>query len=420
MKTNILLLSILTLFLFWGCSEKNQIIDPVEKNEGSVQLHFEKAMIPQGVNTIVAFLTRDNYTTITGELNLTSSSTASVLIKNITPGVWHLKVNALDENGVVLYSGETDVNIQSGALTTASLVLNPMGQLLINVGWAVQTNLLDYAGNPILSKLNNGTDYGAYFGRVLYDEGKFKMWFANSYGSDKYDIGYAESADGLTWSVVKPKALEAGPVGSWDAYSVHPGAVIKDGSTYKMYYCGQSAPNDTDDKRVGLATSTDGINWTRSSLSTVQQIGIYGYTTDILKVNSTYYMYFGNAYVIGVATSTDGINWIKSSQSIVSATESWEGSRIWSCSVIIDDNKWKMVYTNMPYNSFGYAESTDGVNWTKKSTPIFTYSNTNNLWPYDIRFPFIRKVNNKYYLYYSTMSSSYEWKMGVATGAYLQ
>lgn len=275
----------------------------------------------------------------------------------------------------------------------------------------------DYEANPILTKDNNGSPYGPYYGRILFDDNKYKMWFANGYGSDKFDIGYAESLNGLTWSIVKIRALEVGPTGSWDSYCVHPGAVIKDGNIYKMYYCGQSRPNDASDKRIGLATSTDGINWTRSTIETVNTIDIKGYTTDILKVDNTYYLYYGNSDVIGVATSTDGLNWTKNNQSVILASKVWEGTRVWSCSVIKDEDKFKMVYTTKLMNSFGYAESNDGIIWIKSEYPIFDYLRTVGTSD-NIRYPFLRKVGRSYYIYYSTVSLSYENKIRVAKATY--
>ena len=267
-------------------------------------------------------------------------------------------------------------------------------------------NFSDYG--IVLTSTQTNIYYGAYDGRVLYDNGKFKMWYSNSYGNDQYDIGYAESNDGIIWTVVTPHAITQGDAGSWDSYGVHVGGIIKDGNTYKLYYCGQSTANDVTTKKIGYATSTDGLSWTKHGLITASGVNIYGYNTDVINVNGIYYLYYGNSTEVGVITSLDGINWTKSSTMIISASQSWEGTKIWSCSVIYEDNKFKMLYMTQNFNYFGYAESSDGINWTKSSRPIWGNATS------DIRGPFIRKVNNNYYLYYSTQTNNYISGIGVA------
>lgn len=419
LKHSIVLLSIVLAFVF-SCQETDKINQLEDSSNGKLSISMGKSSIPDGVKNLAIILTRDNYSTILKDFDITSDTTTNITLDEIVPGKWNLKINASDGYGTILYSGETEIDVQSGSTTDVAISLKAIGKLTISVGWETNNYVTDYPGNPILTKNNNGTTYGPYFGRVLYDENIFKMWYANSYGSDKYTVGYAESNDGFTWNIINGSVLKPGDSGSWDSYGVHPGAVIKEDGVYKMYYCGEDTPNDVTRKRIGLAISYDGKEWYKSSDTTMKKINIYGYTTDIIKINNTYYLYYGNSTVIGVATSTDGINWSKSSNSIITATESWEGSRIWSSTVIADEGKYKMLYTNSAFDAFGYAESYDGINWTKKSSPFFTYNDTNNLWVDNICFPFLRKVGQTYYLFYSTRSDSWECKMGVAIASKLK
>lgn len=417
--------AILFSILFISC---NSTTDPekLDQSTGYVGLRFDKAATPEGITTVRATLSRTGYQTVSGNMNLKSTSSAELLFKDLPIGTWHLLVEALDENYIVQYKGETDVMVIANATVTASLVLSritqSVGNIWITVSWDnyyYSTTWTDYSYNPILTGLDNGSPYGPYYGRVIYDEGKFKMWFANSFGGDRYNIGYAESLDGLRWQVINNSVIQPGAQGSWDGYGVHPGAVIKDNNIYKMYFAGQSTANNETYRRIGLATSYDGINWTKSSEQVTNQINILGYTTDIVKVNGVYYLYYGNSSVIGVATSTDGLTWQKSMKNIISASESWEGSRIWSSTVIYENGKFKMLYNSGLFKYFGYAESIDGINFTKRNTPVFSYDNTYKKWPIDIRYPFLRKVGQTYYIYYSTISSGYDCRMGVATASTL-
>ena len=107
---------------------------------------------------------------------------------------------------------------------------------------------------------------------------------------------------------------------------------------------------------VGLAISTDGINWVKNSspvMTANSQYYIIG-LTDIVKKDSTYMAYFNYRIEsfrqhnnIGMATSIDGINWtMYSGNPILTATLPWEGGSIYYPTVIFENNQFKMVYSN--------------------------------------------------------------------------
>ncbi len=54
---------------------------------------------------------------------------------------WHLKVDAEDDSGLVLYTGETEVQIFAGFTSQVYLTLQPTGSgtgsIYINVTWGV-------------------------------------------------------------------------------------------------------------------------------------------------------------------------------------------------------------------------------------------------------------------------------------------
>ena len=86
---------------------------------------------------------------------------------------------------------------------------------------------------------------------------------------------------------------------------------------------------------------------------------------------------------LGVATSTDGINFTRStSNPILSATYNWEANGVAGASIIYADSTLKMVYHNAPGTAFGKAISLDGINWGKSPEPFFRKENTVNGWAY--------------------------------------
>jgi len=144
MKTNLLLILTAVILLIGGCSKDNVIITPVdEKDQGKMLLKFNKTETPQNVVSITATLTRTGFQTITGVLNIITDTSAAISLQNIAAGTWHLKVEAKDNSGTVIYRGETDVTIIAGTITQVMLTLQPtganVGGIYILVNWGSGT-----------------------------------------------------------------------------------------------------------------------------------------------------------------------------------------------------------------------------------------------------------------------------------------
>ncbi|KKP85886.1 MAG: Laminin G sub domain 2 [candidate division CPR3 bacterium GW2011_GWE2_35_7] len=178
------------------------------------------------------------------------------------------------------------------------------------------------------------------------DAGVYKMWYGGHDGS-YLRIGYATSADGITWTRYDnpgvaacgfSEALDAGCVfglntsGTWDDYHVaYPQVIRENATSYKMYYTG----NDGTNWRAGYATSTDGITWTRAvginycSGTTgdgcIINIGASGESDDygilsgpVINDGGVYKMWYsghdGDKWQTFYATSNNGISFTKYSQ----------------------------------------------------------------------------------------------------------
>jgi beta-fructofuranosidase len=75
-------------------------------------------------------------------------------------------------------------------------------------------------------------------------------------------IGRAVSTDLRTWQVL-PDALVPGPAGAWDDIATWTGSTIRHGETWYTFYSGTSTIEQGRIQRVGLATSSDLVEWTR-------------------------------------------------------------------------------------------------------------------------------------------------------------
>ncbi len=117
---------------------------------------------------------------------------------------------------------------------------------------------------------------------VILEGDTFKMWFEaiNSVGGGSF-IGYAESVNGVTWTIKDAagnSGAAAGPVflpsgiAGFDAYSVGAPCVVLDASfpsntvgRYKLWYEAGDKPVDVQNV-LGYATSVNGLVWSRATL----------------------------------------------------------------------------------------------------------------------------------------------------------
>lgn len=423
MKNLTLMCSFFLLLFFTSCNQ-NEPTSPEGDDHlsGKLFLKIDKANAPESVVWIEAFLSRQGYDTVSGILNLLSDSTADILMENIQAGEWNLKVDAKDSNEVVIYSGETNVNVFAGFTTQVNLVLEPtgagVGNIYIWVTWGIPPsgNWIDYVGNPIFISSGSYWDYnGVQAPKILVDNNVMKMYYTGQGGAYTAYIGYAVSNDGINWTPNSNNpVLSPGSYGSWDDQAVAVGTVYKDDNEYKLYYTGWSDPFGN--WHIGLATSADGINWVKHPNPVL--FGTSGSEfqiapSSVIRIDSTYYLYYTGRnlpYVdIRLATSSDGINWIKySGNPILTYNQGWEGSGVYSPSVYKSNNTYIMIFMNQLGTGFGKATSTDAINWTKdESNPFFTKDDTNNHWAdYKIAYPNYVRVNNQDRIYYTGLNTN--------------
>ncbi|MCK5560125.1 MAG: hypothetical protein KAJ51_06010 [Thermoplasmata archaeon] len=195
------------------------------------------------------------------------------------------------------------------------------------------TSWYKYSGNPILT-------VGAIGGweqpvvtnpSVVFNGTGYMMWYQGISGAPKWQIGLATSPDGVTWTKYSGNpVLTVGPSGSWDEIHVGIPRVLYDGNIYKMWYQGQGTSND---HLTGYATSTDGINWQKHPSNPVITPG---------------------------------------------GSSDWDGHYAGHPEIHYDGWTYQNWYTglnqigsgNAPYQ-IGYAASFDGINWVKyASNPI--------------------------------------------------
>jgi predicted GH43/DUF377 family glycosyl hydrolase len=280
----------------------------------------------------------------------------------------------------------------STAICTSTLVIVCAVNLQAQTDWRHVTN------HPVVNYGAAGRwDNGAVlWPAVIKDGDTLRMWYAGSdeiLGLGTTQIGYAWSLNGISWQRYARNPVLSAELFLERGIVVCP-AVIKDGTTFKMWYGAAGVPP----RLIGYAISNDGIHWNRHA-DPVLQLGpsrdwdgsIMGPGT-IQKENGVYKMwYWGgqeswpiSVIQIGLAISHDGIHWVKYND--ISTTEAlfsssdpvlkigdpgeWDQLRVWSPAVLATDAGYEMWYAGRagyttPPQLVGYATSTDGITWKK-------------------------------------------------------
>jgi predicted GH43/DUF377 family glycosyl hydrolase len=193
-------------------------------------------------------------------------------------------------------------------------------------------------GAPVLSPTSGAFDqYGDTGPEVVYDASDltapYKMWFAGQ-GEVFGAIGFATSVDGITWTKFTDggpapvPVLDHGDAGAADSFAAADPSVIKDGSTWKMWYTG----DDSNKKRIAYATSADGLVWQKGGkVISPEDPGVsanlaYGaFAPTVWKSGTTYNMLLAGRKIVSGSTfqtkilgttSSDGINWAGPSPAI--------------------------------------------------------------------------------------------------------
>ena len=265
--------------------------------------------------------------------------------------------------------------------------------------------------------------------KVIWDDAdaKYQAWWSTGLAATFGDadpvlvIKYAESTDGVHWTVQAEPAIES-HVGSgdWDYTHVETPSVVVDPSApadrrYKLYYSGGNKQLKAADATfpwysIGLAFSPDGKHFTRLPLaeSPYATASIPPYTNlegldlywkdalpsatsatdgvvadpDVVLVGGVYRVYFSSYAVNGTtplffgvstATSSDGIHWTGSSSNPLAGLNGQTPSVIWNdaaCRYELwwsndsDADKAAVTATYFATRGFFHATSGDGEHFT--------------------------------------------------------
>lgn len=210
--------------------------------------------------------------------------------------------------------------------------------ILPSLAYASNGQWVKYAGNPVLSPTLGSWDAAFTISpKVLYDGTTFRMWYVGGTGTSTA-IGLATSTDGINWTKHNGPVLTPGPSGAWDSSSILLGSVAWNGSLFLMWYSGTNTASNSAGS-VGVATSNDGVTWTEYS------------GNPILTPSSADQQYLASPDVVHVGAISD----------------MWYTARS-------APNPQPSATTIL------YAQSLNNVEWDKWPTAVFTASSDSKAW----------------------------------------
>lgn len=98
---------------------------------------------------------------------------------------------------------------------------------------------------------------------VLFDEGRWRMWYVSAthwqvvegVARHSYHVRYAESDDGISW---RRDGIVCIDFSNEDEHAISRPCVVRDGDVYRMWFSARGPSY-----RIGYAESADGITWER-------------------------------------------------------------------------------------------------------------------------------------------------------------
>ncbi|MCZ6692088.1 MAG: hypothetical protein O7H41_21085, partial [Planctomycetota bacterium] len=275
---------------------------------------------------------------------------------------------------------------------------NPMGGATLGSPSTATLDIVEgwvkWPGNPVLtaSPPTAWDDRNVGQPNVLGPASGFPTYMMWHWGEDQANtpgIGYATSPDGVNWVKLGAPVLTQGAVGDFDEDYLDGPCVVYDAPNgrFIMYYNGDNTAGVTE---IGMATSADGISWTKFGLNPILGVGLPGDWDAgavafpcVVQDGPTWKMWYtgvdvfgpGSVIQIGYATSLDSATWTKhAGNPVMSPTGgSFDDPGVALPRVIEDGSPtfW-MLYTGgvsinpVTFEKIGFALSIDGgITWSK-------------------------------------------------------
>ena len=224
-----------------------------------------------------------------------------------------------------------------------------------------------------------------------YDFMRYYLFIAG-YNGKTEQVGVAISDDGQHWEISPEPIIPVGKPGSWDAVQTSNPSVLFENGRFRMWYQGVDERNCY---RIGYAESDNGWTWQkkpdvmfqRPGLDTIENVPRReGYHQPlVLHDHDRYLMYFsdhcGEPGHIRIAESKDGCTWDVLPDDCLAPLKRWESNGLHYPWVMRENTGFVMWYTSEDYRHHWFlnrAVSEDGIHWRRdpNSHPVIGLETT--------------------------------------------
>ncbi len=231
------------------------------------------------------------------------------------------------------------------------------------------------------------------------------------------------------WSAESSPVIEPGPAGAWDSSDVLNPSVVRWRGGYLNLYSGF----DGRTWRTGVAESPDGGHWVKRGA--VLSPSGQGWEGSYIAANGAalsdgatlrYYYQAGGADAaklppqIGLATSSDGVVWTKRARPVLGPGPymSWDERGVADPFVIRMGATLYLFYTGMDRarrQRLGVAESGDGLTWTKlRSNPVLELGGFGDFDENGLGEPAVWAAHGYYWMLYTGRDRGERRRLGLA------
>jgi predicted GH43/DUF377 family glycosyl hydrolase len=257
---------------------------------------------------------------------------------------------------------------------------------------------------------------------VLFDGSTYRMYFVGSTSTTQTaggKLGLATSADGQTWTagsaaldVVGEEAPISGP------------SIIKHEGQYWMAYTREGP----DERQIAVATSPDGVAWTRSVIAvSPSDAGEW----DNAEVSAPTLAYFRHRlhlwYVgrgaglpsVGLAVSDGGVVFTKEPRNpvLAPAVGQYDDRGVTDPWIVVDGTLLHLWYVGLTWGGqtqINYARSQDGRNWLRSPSNPVIVAGTAGLFGSELRGPTVLDRWGTLHLWYGGLDASGRLAIGYA------
>ncbi|MBI5757454.1 MAG: SDR family NAD(P)-dependent oxidoreductase [Planctomycetales bacterium] len=228
-------------------------------------------------------------------------------------------------------------------------------------------------------------------------------------------VNYTKLARSLVRYPHNP-VIKVGEKGAWDDQTLGCFAVLDDGD---KFFCYSDGAQFGKPKNLGMATSKDGIHWTK-----YEQNPLFpGSMPHAIKVGDTFRLYYPHAGGMQMRISQDGFRWGEPRKVLESQLD--------PCVIRVGENKYHLYYCaggkktidnkeRWEFKNY-LATSPDGITWQNEPGPILPLGPQGSWDSQSHAGPYVLKLADGYHMWYlgsgPYMGDKVAWRIGHATSA---